>query len=122
MTTPRTTLELATDVLKKLKAEVTSSHDIISRVKLPFLFADQFENYKKQFGEEKFADYMRHIEKSDRVRNKALDLQAVFIKRGIPSPDTTMYVAITQCGVGECGDTSNRAAMELLLAVNKKLT
>lgn len=53
-------------------------------------------------------------EKIDAIRIKASSLLPIYEAKGITAPFTTIQVAITQCGVGECGETTNRAAVELL--------
>jgi hypothetical protein len=107
-------LQIAEQLLKTLKSEITSATDIISRTELPFTRVDEFPMNIEKYGALRFNQYLTHLKKIEEIRTKASSLFPIYTAKGIPSPFTTIQVAITQCGIGECGETTNRATVELM--------
>lgn len=109
-------LLLSQEILSIIKKEVTSSTDMIPMHKLPHFFIGEVGNYIQTFGLETVSNYISLLERLKRARDLASNLfPQVFIK-STPSPISTRDLAITFCGVGECGETSNRAVFELMKA------
>jgi hypothetical protein len=106
---------LANAVVKKIKDEVTSVHDIISRIELPFIFAHKRNKYISRFGKDRFERYEKHSEMLNKICEKVLEVTRSRYKN-IPCQFTTMNVALTMCGFGECSSVSNRALVELVAA------
>ena len=110
----KTVCQIAEQVLKNLKRDIKSSTDIIPRTELPYVLVHQFPSYIEKYGEETFSQYRAHVKKTQDVRAKAMSLLPIYRSKGIPAPISTIQVAITLCGVGECGETTNRAAVDLV--------
>ncbi len=111
----RKNLALASTVLAKIKAEVTSSNDIIPRVELPRIREEETPEYIKKFGEERVLELQRQQAFLNMVRLLAYrdSLKSRFLPGGIASPSTTLGVAIAMMGVGESGEIANLAAILL---------
>lgn len=108
-----TNLLLAQQVLTQIKLSVLSSNDIIPAVDLPNIYTDEMERYISAFGQKavgKQVDYLKELEKVRTASQKLLEREQGRWK----SPVSTSTVATTLCGVGECQETSNRAALELV--------
>ena len=112
MTTSRS-MKIAKIVMNLLKRDTLSSHDIIPFDDLPFLYPSEMGRYVAQFGPGKMAAYLQHSEKSRQVRTLAYQLFPQY-KKTLRNPGSTLKVAISLCGVGECDETSQRAALEIL--------
>lgn len=104
-------LNIAKEVIKEIKAKVTSSHDIISRLALPFMHGDEIEQYKAKFGEKVMNESIRHMKMTSIVRAVATKSPEL---AKVKCPLTTAQIAITECGLGECSETSNLAALKLI--------
>ena len=68
-----------------------------------------------KYGEEQTLRYEQHEQKLERVRTEAIKCEDLYAAKGISSLSTTVSVATTLCGFGECQETSNRALTELII-------
>lgn len=109
-------LELAQEVLKEIKENVTSSHDIISAIEMPVLIPAQIKEYQKKFGEDRVKRTLDYLAYSSKIREKLWRKEFIRLENeNAISPITTLYVAITMMGIGECADTSNLGTILLCL-------
>jgi hypothetical protein len=108
-------LAVAKKVLEQIKRDVTSSDDIIPSVELPHIFPHEMASYERKFGEDKMGEMMRYNNYSSILRNRkrADETFKRLEKEGKISPWTTMNIAVTMMGIGECSETSNLAAILL---------
>lgn len=107
--------ELAQRVMKEIQEKVTTSNSIIPGTDLPMIFLPEMPSYNAKFGPAKMKeimDYQSYISKIRTVPRLSAEISKLE-KEGKPSPLTTMYIAITMMGVGECADTSNLAMILL---------
>lgn len=108
-------IQLAVNVLKKLQNEMISSNSIISSIEIPYFYTDKMQQYIAEFGEdaiEKLLDYQKKLSK---LRN----IGAALVKKNnynFKYPKSTVAIAVSMCGVGECHEGSNRVVLELLLS------
>lgn len=108
-------LQLANAVLKKMKVDIVSSNDIISRSEMPDFILHEMEKYVTRFGDDNvkaFIDNMNHLKK---IRDTGVMIIGMYAER-FQHPVAARAVATTFFGVGECEETTNRATMELGLA------
>ena len=109
-------LELAKKVVKEIKETVVSSDDIISSIELPIMRLDSIAEYIEKFGLVKISEKMQHAQFSSQVRDGLMkDEFAALQHSGKKHLISTLYVAVTMMGIGECADTSNLATMLLCL-------
>lgn len=114
--TDPTNLALAQSVMKELKQEVLSTHDIISDVEMPEFFEDEESNYIKKFGKEKINAYKAYLDFSNVIRSNEefyRELSSLQQKH-VPAPGMTLYLANAMSGFGVCADTSAMAIMKLM--------
>ena len=107
-------LPLAERVLKEIKGSVTSSDDIIPRSDLPVLLPANRQSDIAKFGAERMQEFLHLVEFEEKVSSLQFKAFSYLETIGHPCPTTTIYVAGTNMGVGECGDTSNLAAILLV--------
>ncbi len=114
----RKNLALASTVLAKIKAEVTSSNDIIPGIELPTIIEEEIPEYSKKFGVERMHDLLKQQSFLAQVRSlvhreKSTSRFQPGNPESIVSPITTLSVAVAMMGVGECSETANLAAVLL---------
>ncbi len=115
----KSNLTLAEQALKGIKLgtskypRVLSTHDVIprstglkSRVEITALY-----------GKDRVQDLDKLSSQIELVRKKIVS--NVQSQTNIPYPLSTINVAISLCGFGECGETSTRAVIDLLIDANK---
>lgn len=111
MPTPEENLRIGQEVIKEVKTLSVSSNDIILRAKLPVLLKDQFEAYRRQFGEAKVARFLAFNSKLAQLRDKAYELA---VSKSAVSPIMVARLATARHGVGECLESSVLATVKLL--------
>jgi hypothetical protein len=102
-------LALANEIFSTLKPQITSSHDVIDRTQLPFMYSDQLKSYEQQFGSLSYSQFQRY--------QKILDTLRMSTKSAASScfaPVATACIATTYFGAGECMEVTNRSMLELL--------
>lgn len=104
-------------VVKIIQNKITTSHSIISKMDLPFLFPDEIEKYKEQYGHHLIANYLDHQVKTDFTR------QAVFqiASQLTPYPLSITALVITEFGLGECHESATLALYHLLKAKQENI-
>ncbi len=118
MQSKRSVIEMAEGVLKRLKSNVTSSTDIARRMNKK-LDADsnglnifeQINNYRRKI----LGELPEHFSKVKRLRAMVEALSRDPATYGSIEVDLfTLQAAVSFCGVGECGETTVRAMLEML--------
>jgi hypothetical protein len=104
---------LAKKVLAKIKKEITTSNDIIPFAELPFFYAQDRNKYIEKFGLDKIEAYEKHTELLKKLRSFIPKYYPKYVNK-IVFPLATLKIAISMCGVGECDEATQRAAMELV--------
>lgn len=107
-------LEIATPIIKEIKATTLSSNDIILRSKLPVFLLPKINDYVRDFGVDKVSRYGYHMQHIQQIRGLIYNKYKHLL--GNISPTTVGLVATALHGTGECHETATFAVLKLLKA------
>lgn len=116
MKTQSERIKLGREIVKIICDKMTTSHNIISKEDLPFLYADEIEKYKKQYGH-LMAIYLEHQVKTDYMRQLILEIASKIT----PYFLSIAALVITEFGLGECHESATLAMYHLLKAKQENI-
>jgi hypothetical protein len=102
-------LALANEIFSTLKPQIISSHDVVDRTKLPFMYSDRLKSYEQEFGTLLYSQFQRYQKILDTLRKSTEAAANPYF-----APMATACIATTYFGAGECIEVTNRAMLELL--------
>ena len=104
---------IARQLAHQLKQSITSSNDILDRAETPRVYSRDIERLITRYGENSVQSFLHHAKVCEEVRR--ISIQTLRQNKAITlAPTTTLLVAISLLGIGECNELSNRLIIELL--------